>query len=739
MKIYKTRFAADSAIILPEKAGNNKPRGAKQKPGPCLLAPVCYTIKNIFMDKRTSLPLLLLSALLLLIGAAVYANSIANGFVWDDNWLIVTNPDIKTMSIEKVRTIFTHDLAYFMEKSNFYRPLQSLSYMLDYRLWGENPAGYRATNILIHCANGILIFFLLRLFFGNIASFLGAAFFLVHPVNTSAVAYIAGRSDLLALFLLLSSFLFLVRFRTSGRYLDGALSIAAFFFSLFTKEICVTFVLFAAFLLLSDRGKTPAPRKNTAVLTFFFLLGGLYLFSRLTFLKFAPLGSQAVNVPPIYNRLLAVAPVILTYLRLIVLPYDLRMDRDLVMPSSFLDGRVLISLVLLSALCFALAVGSRRRKNLSLGIAWFFVMLLPSLNVLIPLNAPLSEHWLYVPFFGASAVLACCLSPLTDSPGKYARAITVGMIALLAVYASVTVRMNTYWKSEETLFSYIARFKTVHPRVHYNLGQQYLKKGEYPAAIAEFEKSANAQPDNFEAVFYTGVAHARLKNTEKAMLYFAKASKMRPDFIDAYIVFGQELGKAGAHEKAMLIYKTALKLDANNIAAYNGMAIACAEAGDLDGARSAWQRALEIDPSSAEVRANLARLDGLSRNAIQMRIDKGNNFAAMKEYRLAIVEYEKALEMDNRNVTLYNNLGVLYGMSGDNERAAAAFRKAAELSPGDAGVHKNLGIIYSNMPGKEKEAVRHLNEYLRLDPAAEDRDIIIRKIQQLKEARVETP
>ena len=91
------------------------------------------------------------------------------------------------------------------QKVNFYRPLQVASYVVDYSLWGLNPAGYHLTNILLHVGVAIALFYFLNLLFGSQKISLAASLlYAVHPAHTQAVSYILGRADILcALFLLL--------------------------------------------------------------------------------------------------------------------------------------------------------------------------------------------------------------------------------------------------------------------------------------------------------------------------------------------------------------------------------------------------------------------------------------------------------------------------------------------------------------------------------------------------------
>ena len=171
----------------------------------------------------------------------IYSAALNNPFIWDDYFHVVENTFIKDWRY--IPQIFTSDVFFFApQRSNFYRPLQSLSYMIDYTVWKLNPLGYHLTNVLIHLFNIILIYLLLsKLFQNRFVPFLSAFFFTIHPLQTSAVSYIAGRADLLLTFFCLCSLslYFESQHATSGGMrgrLYYVVSIIAFIFALLSKE-----------------------------------------------------------------------------------------------------------------------------------------------------------------------------------------------------------------------------------------------------------------------------------------------------------------------------------------------------------------------------------------------------------------------------------------------------------------------------------------------------------------------
>ena len=168
-------------------------------------------------------------------GLLVYAPSLHGDLIWDDGYLVGENPFYKSpiFTLE----VFRHWL-FFDSFSTYYRPVQNISYMVDYWVWGGNPFGYHLTNILVHSLSGLLLFFLLRRLLpallggenrtSSALALLVAGAWTVHPIHNAGVAYISGRADSLASLFALSAWLLVIRAReaatASARVLLGALS-----------------------------------------------------------------------------------------------------------------------------------------------------------------------------------------------------------------------------------------------------------------------------------------------------------------------------------------------------------------------------------------------------------------------------------------------------------------------------------------------------------------------------------
>jgi protein O-mannosyl-transferase len=183
-----------------------------------------------FKFSSSIIPLILLAVFC----AIFYSNSLLNPFIWDDEALVVQNPIIRSPA--GLLNAFTSDLYSGVDfGSNFYRPLQAVSYLWDYHFWRLDPYGYHLTNIALQ----ILVSFLVFLFSFNFVkkrevAFGAALLFALSPLNTEAVTYISGRADMLLGLFLLSSFLLFIR---GYRFFSWI----AFILALLSKELAVVF------------------------------------------------------------------------------------------------------------------------------------------------------------------------------------------------------------------------------------------------------------------------------------------------------------------------------------------------------------------------------------------------------------------------------------------------------------------------------------------------------------------
>lgn len=166
----------------------------------------------------------------------VYGRTIFAGFIWDDDFYVWNNPTLTTLS-----GIF--DIWFRPLSIPQYYPLVHTTYWLEYRLWGDHPAGYHVVNVLLHAGNAVLLWFVLRRL-DVPAAWLGALLFAVHPVGVESVAWVTERKNTLSLCLALASLLAWLKFTDEDRraWRWYAISVALFAASLLAKTVTVSLV-----------------------------------------------------------------------------------------------------------------------------------------------------------------------------------------------------------------------------------------------------------------------------------------------------------------------------------------------------------------------------------------------------------------------------------------------------------------------------------------------------------------
>jgi hypothetical protein len=366
---------------------------------------------NIFFKKKT---LFLCGLILITFNILVFLPSLKGDFVFDDIHLVRNSPITQNPSF--LKNFLWQAFGDPLEKdrngketangTRFYRPVIAFSFWLDYKLWGLNAAGFHLTNLLIHSFNVILLFLLLTRFLNNLLSAFGSAcLFSVFPTNFENVAWISGRTDMLAFFFLLVSAHFFLSFIKTGvaRYL--LLAAFSFLLALLSKETVILSLLVFAYLFYFY-GKKP----NRLSWVSFILSFSIVL------IAFFVLRSKVVGIPAMNLFILPLGAFFSGlgfYLLHAAFPFFLGF--------SIPDEKILYSLAYFYVgLVFCLsffAVGGYflfKRKPLPADLLWgglSFIMLLPSLLILFFENqiSILAWRFLYIPLAVAISLFATFL------------------------------------------------------------------------------------------------------------------------------------------------------------------------------------------------------------------------------------------------------------------------------------------------------------------------------------------
>lgn len=582
--------------------------------------------------------------LIIALGFLVYANALGGKFLYDDDKLIRDNIYIK--SWDTIGKIFSKDIgagAGVGYRFNFYRPVQMLLYMAIYSLCKLNPFGYHLASVLIHIAAALSIYFFANLLFNNkTLSFFAGMLFVAHPIHTEAVSYIAGVADPLAALFILLSFIFYIKDNMPAMMLCYA-------FACLSKEYSLILPALIALYCYVFKKELKLNRLLP-------MLGVVLIYAALRIsLKFSISGTQVGTT--FFQRVPGFFAAITNYIRLLFLPFGLHMEYGLPTFSPF-DIKAVIGLGIVSFMLWYAFKRLSRDKLTSFAIFWFMVTILPVAN-LLPINAYMAEHWLYLPSIGFFFILANILSLLCRDH----RTLGVTIAALLiAFYSVLTFRQNIYWKDPALFYEATLKYTPDNAGIYTNLGNTYAKKGDYGKALEAYQKALELKPASAGTHSVLGNLYARTNDPEKAVAEYKKAIEIDPHLIDAYNNLATVYYDMNMQEEAIATLQKALSLDPDSASVYNNLGNAYAAQGEKEEAIKAYKKAIEINPGFAEAYNNL-----------------GSEYPDQNE---AIKAYKKAIEIKPDYAEAYYNLSKACEKLGMAEEAEKYYKKAKTLKPG---------------------------------------------------------
>lgn len=622
-----------------------------------------------------------LSALVIVISGAIsYLSSLLNPFIWDDVHLVSANLHIRNLSY--IPRLFLENVYHQDMIGKFYRPVLMGSFSLDYHLWGPDPFGYHVTNILIHIGNALLVYGLIRLIFRReLLAFLTAMLFVLHPVQTEAVTYISGRGDPLAAFFCLLSLYFFISYADFGGYrrkLYFGASVLSFLLALFSKEssaILLPVLIFyeACFRREGLKGKRSA--KYAAYLAVL-LIYGITRYFVLLDVKDTMLVGRFL---PLLNRLYLIPPIIVTYLKLLLWPAGLHMERSDFLfgrPQYIIDHRVIFAFLLLTAVAAIIWSQRKRHKEIFFGFGWFLLALLPFLNI-IPINAFVAEHWLYFPSIGFFLLASSLIIGLFRFD-SIKLCVASFIIVVLGVLGMLTVRQNYIWRNPVAFYKYTLEFSPASTRLRINLGTEYFNRGLYKDAERELKAALVAEP---------------------AGLYVHSA----------YINLGSSLYWQGKKKEAFEAYDNAIKADPVSPLGYWYMANTFFLDGQTQKAIEFYRRTVALAPSNAYYWFTL-----------------GNAYTKNKEFPEAAEAYKMALSAYPSYFDARISLGIAYSKQGLLNEAFEEYQLALKLDPENPRGYYHIGNVCEAI-GKKEMAEEFWREALKKDPTYTDARIKLEK------------
>ncbi len=659
----------------------------------------------------------------------------AKALCFDDHLYFVDNPLVRDPGLKSAWR-FLSEVLNPSSVGGYYQPLTMISLMLDYWLVGptDDISQFHITSLLMHAFNTGLIIVLLYMLFRKIWIAAAAGLlFGVHPLTVETIPWVGERKTLLAALFVYWSLIFYLYYTGNQKKKFYLIALAFYILALMSKP---TSTPLPAMLLLLDywplrRFKLSCVWEKIP----FFVIGSIsavisYISQSATAGVVTPEKFSIMRIPYVFCHNIIFYPMKMLW------PVNLTPHNPFPSPLNLSHPMILIGVIGTALLITALIISLRWTRGAVTGWLIFFIMVLPTMQVVQFSNVIASDKFAYLPSFGFLIALAAVADWLINTiQNKYSLIIKIIFLAILAIVVSgeifATRRYLTHWRDSLGLWTYVVQQTPDEVIPRSKLGAVLAEMGEIEKGLEHLEAGLKIDPYDPTIRIRLGVTYADMGKYEEARREFEFVLKRSPKDIEALYDIARCLNLEGRQEEAIEYYKRVLKIKPIHADTYIALALIYTDNKQFDRAIDLYLQGLNYNPRHGgllgglgSLYLQLGRVDEAIEKltlAAKLKVDsailanlgaalvaKGDSFSAIKYF-------EKAIEIDPKNAKAYYNLGNAYMSLNRLEKAADEYKKAVETDPNYAMAYGNLAVALAQM-NRLFDAIHNFTRAAELEP-----------------------
>ncbi|HOG18093.1 MAG TPA: tetratricopeptide repeat protein [Syntrophales bacterium] len=545
---------------------------------------------------------------------------------YDDNFYVAENRHVLSgLTGENIRWAFTN------AEAGFWHPLTWLSLMLDYEFHGFQAGGYHRTNVLLHLASVLLLFFVLTRMTGALwKSAFVAALFALHPLQVEPVAWVSQRKDMLSTFFAVLTLYLYCRYAERPGAIRYLYVVFFYILGLMSKPMIVT-LPFAMLLLdywplrrfpggktcerqgaedgVAGSGRFPARSLPDLLYEKVPLIILACLASALVFFTERSVGAlSSFAAVPLDARIANALVSYVSYVQKMIWPSGLAFfyPHPVVIP----PWKWVPSLFALAAITFLAVRTRRQRPYLFTGWLWYLGTLLPVIGVIQVGPHAMADRYAYIPMIGLSLAVAWGGADLAARvrAGR-AVAAAAALIALASLSAAAWIQTAT-WRDSYSLFGHALQVTENNYIAHNNLGLAYYHDGRFEEAVREYRAAIAINPNHAFIYNNLGAALIHVEKYEEAVFFLSEAIRRGPGDGGAHHNMGSALFHLGRYGEAVLHYRKAIALGPQNAGVHYSLGLTLLRLNRPSEAEAAFRAALKIEPGHEGAGQQLDLLGG---------------------------------------------------------------------------------------------------------------------------------